>query len=436
MAKRFIPHSIKTLSQTLQALVESRLWVKILVASALGIGAGLWAGAPGIGLDEAFRAPVVEWVALPGKLFLALLQMIVVPLVFASVVRGLAASDSVDTLKRLGGWVSVYFVATLAVSVSVGMGLAYLVQPGALMDPAAAQGTETSIKALDTSRSIPQAILDTLPGNPVAALADGRMLQIVLLAALTGVALLQLKGAKAAPLLELLETIQAVAMKVVRWAMALAPLAVFGLLFKAAATTGAEALAGLGAYMATVLAGLGTVLAGYLALAWLAAGVSPARFFSAAGENVLLAFSTSSSAATLPVTLRTAEDRLKVRGATARFVVPLGTTINMDGTGLYQGVATVFLAQAYGVELGLGALALVVVTAVGGSVGSPGTPGVGLAVLAAVLSGVGIPAEGIGLILGVDRILDMARTSVNVSGDLTASLVMDRWVGGKIARKR
>jgi len=160
-------------------------------------------------------------------------------------------------------------------------------------------------------------------------------------------------------------------------------------------------------------------------------GTTPWRFLNSARDVQLLAFSTSSSAAVMPLTIKTAEERLGVRPSIAQFLVPLGTTVNMDGTALYQGAATVFLAQVFGVDLSLGALVLVVVTTVGASIGSPATPGVGIVILATVLASVGVPASGIALIIGVDRILDMTRTAVNVTGDLTACVVMDRWLGGR-----
>jgi Na+/H+-dicarboxylate symporter len=169
----------------------------------------------------------------------------------------------------------------------------------------------------------------------------------------------------------------------------------------------------------------------YLVIVFVVSGMTPWRFLKSARDVQLLAFSTSSSAAVMPLTIKTAEERLGVRSSIAQFLVPLGTTVNMDGTALYQGAATVFLAQVFGIDLSLGALVLVVVTTVGASIGSPATPGVGIVILATVLGTVGIPASGIALIIGVDRILDMSRTAINVTGDLTACTVMDRWVGGK-----
>ena len=217
-------------------------------------------------------------------------------------------------------------------------------------------------------------------------------------------------------------------MTVVRWAMWLAPVAVFGLMARVMTQLGVAALIGMAQYVVTVLVGLALLFLAYLAIVGIVARRSPTHFVRSTRELLLLAFSTSSSAAVMPMSIKTAEEKLGVRSSVAQFVVPLGATINMNGTALYQGVATVFLAQAYGVELGISGMLLIVALAVGASIGSPATPGVGIVILATVLTSVGIPAEGIALILGVDRLLDMSRTAINVAGDLVASQVMDGWI--------
>jgi Na+/H+-dicarboxylate symporter len=186
---------------------------------------------------------------------------------------------------------------------------------------------------------------------------------------------------------------------------------------------------GMGMYMLTVLLGLFLLLVLYLVIVYAFARINPVRFLRSMRELLLLAFSTSSSAAVMPLSIRTAEEQFHVRPSISQFVIPLGATINMNGTALYQGVATVFLAQVYGVEIGMGGLALVVVMAVGASIGSPATPGVGIVILSMLLSSIGIPAGGVALIMGVDRILDMCRTAVNVSGDIVTCTLMDRWIG-------
>ena len=220
-------------------------------------------------------------------------------------------------------------------------------------------------------------------------------------------------------------------MTVVRWAMHLAPFAVFGLMARLTSQIGLGALAGMALYVGTVLLGLSILLVVYLALVWVLTEQRPMSFLRATRELLLLAFSTSSSAAVMPLSIKTAQERLGVRESIAQFVVPLGATINMNGTALYQGAATVFLAQVYGIDIGVGGMALIVAMAVGASIGSPGTPGVGIVILAMVLSTVGIPVEGVALLMGVDRILDMCRTAINVAGDLVACKLMDRWIGSE-----
>ncbi|MEZ5703238.1 MAG: dicarboxylate/amino acid:cation symporter [Burkholderiaceae bacterium] len=252
------------------------------------------------------------------------------------------------------------------------------------------------------------------------------MLQVVVFAIFVGVALVTMDSKLAKPLLDLLGAVQEVSMVVVRWAMYLVPAAVFRLMTQLTARMGLEALLGMGVYVATVLGALGLAFVFLMAVYALGRRRSPLTFVRGARDVLLLAFSTSSSAAVMPLTIRTAEESLGVQQRVARFVIPLGTTINMAGTALYQVIATLFLAQVYQVDVGLSGLLLVVVLAVGASIGSPGTPGVGIVILAMMLGTLGIPAEGIALIIGVDRILDMSRTTLNVAGDLVAASVIDQ----------
>ena len=217
------------------------------------------------------------------------------------------------------------------------------------------------------------------------------------------------------------------------WAMRLAPLAVFGLIMDFVLRVGLSALLGLSAYIATVITGLIILLLVYLLIVLVFAGRNPLKFAGQIADAQLLAFSTSSSAATMPLSLRIAEDRLRVSPPVSRFLIPLGATVNMDGTALYQVVAALFIAQLYNVDLSTVELAVLIFTVVGASIGSPSTPGVGIVILATILQGLGIPPDGAAILLGVDRILDMCRTSVNVSGDLTACVVMDKWLGERHA---
>lgn len=252
------------------------------------------------------------------------------------------------------------------------------------------------------------------------------MMQVVLLALLVGVALVSMTRTRAQPLLDLLASVQEVTMVVVRWAMFLVPLAVFGLLAQVTTRLGLDALLGMGFYVFSVVTGLMLMILVYLIIYRVRVRKSPLHFMHAARDVQLLAFSTSSSAAVMPVTIKTAEEKLGIDSSVSQFVIPLGTTVNMAGTALYQVAATLFLAQVFQVDVGLSSLLLVAVLAIGASIGSPGTPGIGIVILAMLLGSIGIPAEGVALIIGVDRILDMARTLVNVTGDLVACSVVQR----------
>ena len=434
------PKSLVRLSGHLQNLIKGRLWLKILIGMFLGIGVGTVLG-PSVRLVPPETARVIgNWLAIPGQIFLVLIQMIVIPLIFASLILGIASSENMEQLRKLGLRVVVYFLATTAVAIVIGMGVTMAIQPGKFIPgellTATIGGTglaETAEPmARPTLEELPQAIVRILPQNPLHAMVGGQMLQVVLFAIIFGLALVTLSPKQADPLLSLLGSLQEVCMTVVKWAMLIAPFAVFGLLAQITTKIGIDVLAGMGVYVGTVLFGLLLLMLLYLAIVSTVSGKSPGKFLSAIREAQLLAFSTSSTAAVMPVSMKIAEQKLGVRPSISQFVIPLGATINMNGTALYQGAAAVFLAQVFGVDLGIGQMLLIVVTTVGASIGTPSTPGVGIVILATVLSGVGIPPAGIALIIGVDRILDMSRTAINLTGDLVACTVMDRWVGGKI----
>jgi proton glutamate symport protein len=276
--------------------------------------------------------------------------------------------------------------------------------------------------------SLPEQIVAIIPTNPTTAILHRAMFQIVVLAILLAVALVSIKAERARPILDLCVSLQEVSMKIVSWAMALAPAAVFGLLAQISVEIGFDAIVGMAVYVGTVLAGLLTLVLFYLVVVASLARRSPWGFLRAIREVQLLAFSTSSSAAVMPLSMNTAKGPLQVRAAISQFIVPLGATVNMDGTALYQVIAALFLTQVYGIDLTTGQLLLLSATTVGASVGTPSTPGVGIVVLATIVQSIGVPPAGIALIIGVDRILDMSRTAVNVTGDLTACVVLDRWL--------
>ncbi len=429
------PRSLKHLSDYLQTLVSGRLWLKVIIGMVLGIGVGVAIG-PSAGIVPAQIADTASaWLAFPGQVFLGLVQMIVLPLVFASIIRGLAAGENLEQLKQMGGYAATFFVVTTTAAIIIGIGLALVVQPGNFVDAQLARSALATAEVPPAAaalhrESLPQTIAELIPKNPLGSMVNYEMLQVVLFAIFVGVALISIPAKQSQPLLSLLESLQSISMVVVKWAMRLAPIAVFGLMAHLTSKLGLEALAGLSVYIGTVLGGLLVLLILYLIVVTVATRTSPLSFMRSVREVQLLAFSTSSSAAVMPLSIQTAEEKLGIRPSISQFVIPLGATINMNGTALYQGVATVFLAQVFGIELSVGALALVVITAVAASIGSPATPGVGIVILAMVLSSAGVPAAGLGLIIGVDRILDMSRTAVNVTGDLVACKILDRYLDG------
>ena len=428
---------INYLGDYLSKLVMGRLWLKVLIGMFTGIAVGIVLG-PSVGwVRPDISTAIGNWLALPGHLFLTLIQMIVIPLIFASVIRGLAASENFEMLRKMGLGVAVYFIITTTLAIIIGLFLALLIKPGNFIETGQLRSTvqnaaevvaHSPASAEMRLSELPEKLITILPTNPLTSMVEGQMLQVVLFAIIIGIALVMMKESQSKPLLDLMVSLQEVCMTVVGWAMRLAPIAVFGLMAQLTTRIGLNALLGMGVYVGTVLLGLLLLLAMYLVIIFVACRESPVKFLRSIRDVLLLAFSTSSSAAVMPLSIKTAEENLGVHPSVAQFVIPLGATINMNGTALYQGVATVFLAQIFGISLGLNAMLLVVVMAVGASIGSPGTPGVGIVILAMVLETAGIPASGIVLILGVDRILDMSRTSVNVCGDLVAAKLINRWL--------
>src|SRR6056297_287130 len=416
------------LHRKLKGFIQNRMWAQVLVAMALGILAGIALG-PTTGWVAPGTAEVLtNWLALPGQLFLALVQMIVIPLVFASIVLGMAAGGNLRNLKQIGVRAMLFFLGTTIVAVLIGMAVMMTLEPGRALDAGALVATSPAVSP-DVAEApglgeLPGVLIELVPVNPLRSGLEQNMLQVVLMALLVGVALVSMAKVRAQPLLELLASVQEVAMTVVRWAMFLVPVAVFGLLAQITTRLGLDALLGMSYYVGTVLIGLTLMLGVYLVLYRVLTGKPVGPFMREARDVQLLAFSTSSSAAVLPTTLQTAEKRLGIDPSVSQFVIPLGTTINMAGTALYQVAATLFLAQVFAIDVPLASLLLVAVLAIGASIGSPGTPGIGIAILSMLLVTIGIPPGGIALVIGVDRILDMSRTVLNVTGDLVAASVV------------
>ena len=427
--------------RNISVLIKTRLWAQILAAMAAGVVVGLVfspSGPSPFSISSEAAEGLGDWLRLPGALFLNLIQMVVIPLIVTSIILGVTSAGDPAFLRKVSLRIVPYFLATTCVAVAIGAMLAYSFQPGSFVDPAA---FETEIKAADLALAAPapeeqasfaSQLADLVPANLSQATLYRNMLQIVVAAVIVGVAIAAIGLRRMSPLIDLLKLGQEVVLKIVGWAMLLAPLAVFGLIADFVMRAGVSALAGMSVYIATVLAGLALLLTFYLGIVTFIGGRNPLRFLSNVADAQLLAFSTSSSAATMPLSLSIAENRLNVDPAISKFIVPFGATVNMDGTALYQVVAALFVAQMFGVELDPAALFILMATVVGASIGSPSTPGVGIVILATVLQSIGIPPAGAAIILGVDRILDMCRTAVNVTGDLTACVVMNKWLASEI----
>ena len=410
---------------------------QIIIGLLAGLAFGLVAAANG------WAGFVSDWVAPFGAIFLNGLKLIAVPLVLASLVTGVASLSDLRKLSRIGGKTIGIYLGTTAVAVTIGLGVVNLIQPGRFVPQevranleaefaeAAAGRAENAAEAAD--RGPLQFLVDMVPDNFFAsAMSNGNMLQVVVIALLLGIGLVQVGKEKGAPLLGFFESLNDVVIRLVDLVMLMAPVGVFALL--AGTITSIEGgdldqilglLSGLGVYCVAVLAGL--LVHTFVVYPSLLRALSPMRlgtFLKGIGPAQLVAFSTSSSGATLPVTMERCEEKLGVSEEVSSFVLPLGATINMDGTALYQAVAAVFIAQVVGIDLGLGSQLTIVLTAVLASIGTAAVPGAGIIMLVIILEAVGVPAEGIALILGVDRILDMCRTVTNVTGDATVATVV------------
>lgn len=390
---------------------------KILLALLLGIFAG-------IGLTfapaEVFT-PIDTYVLNPvGEIFLNLIMMIVVPIVFVSIVLGTVGLGDPSKLGRIGVQTISFYLVTTAIALVIGLGVGLVLEPG--------EGGNFSIDDASYEDQAAPPIMDTLvqiiPENPVEALSTGNMLQIIAVAIFVGVALAML-GEKTSGIRNLFEQANDILIFLVNAIMKTAPYGAFALIASAIGEAGLDAIGSMFMYMLAVI--LALVLHGvitYSIAIKMLGKASPLKFYKAFFPAMSVAFSTSSSSATLPVSMKIAQEKLGVKKSISSFVQPLGATINMDGTAIMQAVATVFIAQVYAEPLGLSQMLMVVLTATLASIGTAGVPGVGLIMLAMVLKQVGLPVDGIALIIGVDRLLDMIRTSLNITGDAACAYII------------
>jgi len=375
-----------------------------------------------------------------GKMFVNSLKMLVVPLVFISLVCGTCSLSDPSKLGRLGGKSIALYLTTTAIAITLAIALALVIAPG-VTDQAM---TSTASFSAKEAPSLTQVLINIIPSNPINAMAEGNMLQIIVFALLFGIAV-SLAGESGKRIASLFEDMNEVVMKIVNIIMNLAPYGVFFLMAKLASEISPSTFLNVAKYFFVVLLALGVhALVTYPTILKFLTGLNPIIFIRKMRDTALFAFSTASSNATIPVTLETTTKKMGVDNSIASFTVPLGATINMDGTAIMQGVATVFIAQVYGVDLSITDYLMVILTATLASIGTAGVPGVGLIMLAMVLQQVGLPVEGIALIIGVDRLLDMTRTAVNVTGDSMVTVIVaktekeldteiynDPWVGRK-----
>ena len=393
------------------------LWKRILLALALGVIAGMIWG-PG--------AASISWL---GDLFVRLIRMVVVPLVFVTLVSGVVAMGDPAKLGSLGAkTLAIYMVTTLA-AIVIGLILAAALQPGVGVDLSAAAPT-----AVQEAIPLSERLLSIVPSNPIAALAEGNILAIIFFALLVGVSLLTI-GEKGKPVAELMDSSSEMMLRITHWVMEVAPFGVFALIAAVAGTQGVAALLDvLTLALAVVLACvIHVVVVHGVGIIKLSLGLSPLNFFKGARDAMLVAFSTSSSSATLPVSMSVAEDNLGIKPVVASTVLPLGATINMDGTALYVGIVSVFAAQAFGIDLSLTDYAIIAGSTTLVSIGTAAVPGASLFLMAAVMGAIGISPEQIAIVIGFilpfDRPLDMLRTVVNICGDLSVATAVANWEG-------
>ena len=413
------------------------LYNKILIGLVLGVVAGLVANIAAL----AWLQAILEAVEPVGTIFIRLITMIVIPLVVASLLIGTASLGDIRKLGRIGGKTIAFYLTTTAIAVTIGLVLSQLVRPGSRIDPqtrdslAATFAEEAAgrVELAATKPSLVDVVVNMVPSNPVAAAADGDMLPLIIVTIIFGAAVSIIRQDRREAVLGFFHGVNDAVLVVIDWVMRLAPYAVFALIAAVVARFGLDLLQSLLLYALTVVAGLLLhALGTYGLILRFLVKMNPATFFKRIAEVPLVAFSTSSSNATLPLTMETAEEDLGISNEVSSFVLPLGATINMDGTALYQAVAVMFIAQIYAVDLSVGAQLTVVMTATLASIGTAGVPSAGIIMLIMVLQSVGMQAQtaaGIALILGVDRILDMLRTAVNVVGDLTAASFVARTEG-------
>ncbi|MFD3157815.1 dicarboxylate/amino acid:cation symporter [Haloimpatiens sp. FM7330] len=399
-----------------------KLSTKILIAMVLGMILGLLFNKEIAILPNSIYTPMEAYFFAPvGKIFINAIKMLVVPMVFVSLVNGISQIGDLKKLGRVGGKTVGFYLITTSIAITIGLGLALLINPGA---NASLPAADIAFKAKE---SVPftEILVNMVPTNPLKAMVEGNMLQVIVFSILLGMAVTSIKKEKSKIILSFFDALNDAVLKMIDFVMKLAPLGVFCLISKVLATLGLSSILNLALYMMTILLALALhLIFVYTGALMIFTKLNPIVFFKKFWSVMTLAFSTSSSNATLPVTMETVEKKFGVNKSILGFTFPLGATINMDGTAIMQGVATVFIAQIYNMNLTIPQLLTVILTATLASIGTAGVPGVGMITLTLVLESIGLPVEGIAMIIGVDRILDMCRTVVNVTGDTVVTLAV------------
>ena len=407
------------------------LYLWMLLGFVVGLGGGLYVNLTG---QEVIPA-VMDVIVAIGQIFLRLLFMLVLPLLFSALAVGVAEMGDLKSLGRVGYKTLLFTIMVSAIAVAIGLVMVNIFQPGAGVDgqlaaqllAQGADGASAIVGNAPKSIEAGQFFLDMIPSNVVTAASENQILPVMVFALIFGIGMVMAKSPATDRLQETLQGLFEVMMKLINLVIKLAPIAIAALMFNLAAVFGWDLLVRLGAYAAVALGAMAIhMFVVYPLLVWLFGGMSPVRFFNGVREPFVVAFSTASSNATLPIAMKAAEERLKLPKRISRFVLTVGATANQNGTALFEGVTVLFLAQFFGVDLSLQQQLVVMLVCILGGIGTAGVPAGSLPVIALILAMVGVPPEGIGLVLGVDRFLDMCRTTLNVTGDLVAATVVSR----------
>lgn len=390
------------------------LSVKILISLVLSVVVGLMAGVDGL--------PFIKWWIAPvGTIFINLIKMVIVPIVFTSLVVGMTSLGDLKKLGRIGIKTIFIYLFTTAIAIVIGFIVAGIIHPGIGLEMTA--GDAVKVKE---APSIMQVLVAMVPTNPVASMAKADILPIIIFALFVGVGILQVGGKKSQLLIDWFDAAAEVSYKIINMVMQFAPIGVFCLLLPVVAENGPKVLLPLLSVIACMA--LGSVIhavAVYSSMARIWGNTSPLKFFRGMSEAILIAFTTCSSAATLPINMKNCQEKLGCSRDITSFVLPLGATINMDGTAIYMGVCSLFIANVYGIDLTMAQMGMIILTGTLASIGTAGVPGAGLIMLSMVLLSVGLPMEGLALVAGIDRILDMFRTTVNITGDAAVTCVIN-----------